>query len=451
MKLPMRPPELMALMGTLWETPDRAMAAMSRLDPTPDGKYRHWDILRHLPPPDDLTSEEWWVGVKLARRSLYGELPLRDRDDNPFVYATTDAALEMLHEIDRMGGGSIRGSEQVTDPATRDAYLIKSLFEEAITSSQLEGAATTRVVAKEMLRLGREPRDRSERMIYNNFQAMQFIRDMRGNELTPSIVTELHRILTSGTMADSEAGRLRQPDEQVHVVDELQRVLHTPPGAGELPSRLEALCRFANERDSKPFIHPVVRAILVHFWLAYDHPFIDGNGRTARALFYWCMADRGYWLAEFISISRIIRTAHGKYNKAFLYTETDDNDVTYFVLNQLRTTVRAIDALHEYLARKASELAETRAALEQSRTMRTMLNHRQVALINHALKKPGHVYVIESHRRSHGVSYQTARTDLLGLSELGLLTQGKRGKEFTFTSPDDLRKRIATLGRRRGR
>lgn len=451
MKIPMKPPELTTLMDALWEHPDRAMAAMVRLDPVPDGKYRHWDILRHLAPPDGLTSEEWWVGVKLGRRSLYGELPLRDRNGSPFVYATVDAAIEMLHEIDRMGGGSIRGSEQVTDPATRDTYLIKSLFEEAITSSQLEGAATTRVVAKEMLRLGREPRDRSERMIYNNFQAMKFIREMRGNELTPSIVIELHRILTDGTMAEGEVGRLRQPDERVHVVDELQRVLHIPPMAEELPARLEALCRFANERESKPFVHPVVRAILVHFQLAYDHPFVDGNGRTARALFYWCMADRGYWLAEFLSISRVIRNAHGKYNRAFLYSETDDNDVTYFVLNQLRTTVNAIDALHEYLARKVGELAETRAALERSSTMRAVLNHRQIALINHALKKPGHVYVIESHRRSHGVSYQTARTDLLELSDLELLVHGKRGRELTFTSPDNLRQRIAALGRRRRR
>jgi Fic family protein len=63
-------------------------------------------------------------------------------------------------------------------------------------------------------------------------------------------------------------------------------VFHTPPPAAELPARLEAMCDFANSKTPDTFIHPVVRGIFLHFWLAYDHPFVDGNGRTARALFY---------------------------------------------------------------------------------------------------------------------------------------------------------------------
>lgn len=451
MKIPMAPPDVQKLLQSLLDSPE-GMRRFTQIvagtqDPTPGGKYRHWDILRHLPPPEGLSSDEWWAAVKLARRSLYRELPLKDRNGVPFVYASVDAAHAMLHEIDRQGGGSLKGNDQVTDPQTRDTYLIKTLFEESITSSQLEGAATTRAVATEMLRLGRDPRDRSERMIYNNFQAMQFIRRLRGEQLTPSIVFELHRIVTQDTMPDEEAGRFRRPEEPIHIVDEVNRELHVPPKAEELPDRMAALCAFANERETTPFMHPVVRATLIHFWLAYDHPFLDGNGRTARALFYWSMADQGYWITEFLSISRVIKQAHGKYLRSFLYTETDDNDTTYFVLNQLRTTVRAIEALHEYLQRKQQELEETRAALERSRILRSLLNPRQVSLINHALKNPGHVYVIESHRNSHGVSYQTARTDLISLAEHGLLDEGKRGKKLTFTAPKDLKQRIARARR----
>lgn len=449
----MTPPDAMATLQEVMGGPDGqdrlAMILSMAGDPAPGGKYRHWDILRHLPPPKDLTSEEWWAGVKLARRTLYRPLPMRDRNGVPFVYATVDASLGMLHEIDRQGGGSLKGSDQVTDPQTRDTYLIKTLFEEAITSSQLEGAATTRAVAKEMLRTGREPKDRGERMIHNNFRAMQFIRQMRGEPLTPSIVFELHRIVTRGTMPDEETGRFRRPDEPIHIVDDGDRVLHVPPYAEELAPRLARLCEFANERNSVPFLHPVVRAILIHFWLAYDHPFLDGNGRTARALFYWSMAEQGYWITEFLSISRVIKQAHGKYNRAFLYTETDENDATYFILNQLRTTVKALEALHEYLHRKAMELEETRAALARSRVMRTLLNPRQVGLVNHALKNPGYTYVIESHRGSHGVSYQTARTDLLSLADLKLLDQGKQGRTLVFKAPEDLRRRLASVGRRR--
>jgi Fic family protein len=436
MKPPLSPPSPGELLRKQWSDPKgRARYAkiiMAGIEPAPGGKYRHWDILRHLIPPHGLSVEEWWLGIKLARRPLYRELPLKDGAGEPFRYASVDAALSMLHEIDKQASGAIKGSDQVTDPRTRDTYLIRSLIEEAITSSQLEGASTTREVAKDMLQRGRLPRDRSEQMIYNNYQAMQFLRRLRGQPLTASTVFQLHKILTEKTLSDDEAGRFRRQDEPVHVVDEVGRVLHVPPKAAELPKRMEALCRFANERDGKPFMHPVVRAILTHFWLAYDHPFIDGNGRTARALFYWSMAERGYWLCEFISISRVIKKGPGKYTRAFLYTETDENDATYFILNQLRTTVRAIEALHTYLSRKTQELAETKSMIQSSRILNAMLNHRQLALVNHGTKNPGFVYMIESHRRSHNISYQTARTDLLELAQL---------------SPSDLKERLVSLGR----
>jgi Fic family protein len=69
--------------------------------------------------------------------------------------------------------------------------------------------------------------------------------------------------------------------------------------------------------------------------LGYDHPFLDGNGRTARALFYWAAANNGYWLMEFISISQIIKQSPAQYGKSFLYSEYDENDVTYFIVHQL--------------------------------------------------------------------------------------------------------------------
>ena len=188
-----------------------------------------------------------------------------------------------------------------------------------------------------------------------------------------------------------------------------------------------------------------MRAILLHFWLAYDHPFVDGNGRTARALFYWSAAAQGYWLLEYVSILRILKRAPGKYARAFLYTETDDNDTTYFVLNQLRAIRRAIDALHNYLAGKIREVRETERLLRDSETLRSQLNHRQVVLVNHALKHSGYEYRIEGHRRSHGVTYQTARTDLLNLAEHGLLEQGKAGRVFVFYTPPDLRERLERL------
>ena len=118
---------------------------------------------------------------------------------------------------------------------------------------------------------------------------------------------------------------------------------------------MQRLCAFANQTDGA-FVHPVIRSIILHFMLAYDHPFVDGNGRTARALFYWSMRRHSYWMAEFISISHIVLKAPAKYGYAFLFTETDEGDLTYFILYHLKIITRALESLHEYIARKAAEL-----------------------------------------------------------------------------------------------
>ena len=207
---------------------------------------------------------------------------------------------------------------------------------------------------------------------------------------------------------------------------------------------MDLMCSFANGEQPDEFIPPALRAIILHFWLAYDHPFVDGNGRTARALFYWAMARQGYWLCEYVSISRILKKARGQYARSYLYSETDDNDVTYFALYQMRVLLRAIGDLHEYLARKASELQEAEELVRRTSLVTDDLNPRQLALIHHALKKPGARYTVESHRISHGVSYETARSDLLRLTRLKLLSQRKSGKAYVFVPSEDLRAKLKT-------
>src|SRR5580692_4222944 len=173
--------------------------------PTSDkGEYLHWDKLRHLKTPHQLSSKQWWFVIKLARKAIYKELPFVDKNGKPFVLATPDPVLHKLHSIDRNTGNAIQSPSSVLNTQMRDTYLVQSLIEEAITSSQLEGASTTRKVAKEMLRTKRKPRDLSEKMIFNNYQAMQFVREIKNETLTVNMILELHRILTSDTLDDPE-------------------------------------------------------------------------------------------------------------------------------------------------------------------------------------------------------------------------------------------------------
>ena len=450
MHIPLTPPDYRELFDEILEKSPKRFTHIigTGIPPDPRGNYYHWDKLRHLnSPPNDLNHKEWWLGIKSARKSLYQTILHQAIDGAPFVFGETNAVRRLLHEIDIHGGGELKATAQVANPSSRDSYLINSLIEEAITSSQLEGAATTRKVAKEMLREKRPPRDTSEKMIVNNYFAMEYIREIANEDLTLSLILELQRILTDDTLENLNAvGKWRSTDD-VYVGDNRDAtVIHIPPPYKEIPERVESICAFANDSNSKEFLHPVIRATVLHFLLAYDHPFEDGNGRTARALFYWSMLRQGYWTMEFVSISRILKNAPARYTRSYLYTETDENDVTYFILHQLHVIVRAIQELLAYLKTKSDEHKELESLIQKSEELHTALNHRQVAALNRALKNPDAIFTVASHRGSHKVTYDTARTDLLALTNFGLFRKTKRGRAFVFQAAPDLGKVLKAFG-----
>jgi Fic family protein len=423
---------------------DEAVAALrTSVDGRTDGRYLHWDKLKRLDPPEGLTAEQWWFKIKLARDDELRPIPLTGPEGASFSYGRLDTMDRSLHHIDQRCSGEVAMDEVVTsEKLAGRRFLVNSLMEEAIRSSQLEGATTSQRAAKEMLKSGREPRDRSERMITNNYRALQFMRDEMGEKLSPDLILELHRVITEDTLEEpAAAGRLQRPDEErVAVFDRDDgEPIHRPPPAAQLPERMRLMCDFANQgEESEPFIHPVIRAILLHFWLAYDHPFVDGNGRTARILFFWLMRTRGYWLAEYLPISKFIRAAPTQYARAFVETETDGGDTTYFLIHQLQVIERAIDDLHVYLQRKVAEVRDMERLIQGT----DYLNGRQLALLTDSIRHPDLTHSFESHASNHRVSHETARADLHQLEQRGLLSRRRRGRKHIFEPAPDLAKRL---------
>jgi len=445
MRIPQSPPDFLPLLATLFHSTEEIsrIHGSTAYSATVNGRYVHWDKLRHLALPSGIESHQmWWAIVQLNRMSLLRELPFVDRSGSPFKLALPDPIQRQLAEIDRDLSERVPVPEQLVNLATRDRFMMSALMEEAITSSQLEGASTTRKVAREMLRSGRSPRDKHERMIFNNFDAMRFIRSMAEKDLTPELIFEIHSRITKDTLDDPrDAGTLR--DRDISVEDRLSGVeVHRGPEAQELPLRMTRLCDFANDKGTKLFVHPLVRAVLLHFFLAYDHPFVDGNGRTARALFYWSMLRSGYRLCEFLSISHILAKAPSKYSKAYLYTETDQNDVTYFVLDQLSVLQRAIRSLHESVQSKIAELERTQHLMRKAQSF----NHRQLALLSHAIANLDASYRVTSHANSHQVTRQTARTDLNELVETQLLWTETSRKAVIYHPFHNIEERIQRIG-----
>jgi Fic family protein len=444
MKKPRTPPNTNTLMSQIFgnkDGPEKILGA--NLGTHAHGKYLHWDKLRHCSPPKGFSHEEWWLALKIKRRGLYKQIPLFGKKKKPFVYLVSDPIPEILHEIDQGAGGFIRMPSQIINSETRDQYYVNSIIREAITSSQLEGAVTTRKIAKDMIRIGRPPHDRSEQMIFNNYKTMQRIGKIKDKSLSKKLVFEIHELITNKTLDDPSATkRFRKPDERIVVSDMYNEVFHDPPPANELEKRQDDMCNFANGKIPGTFVHPVIRSIILHFWLAYDHPFTDGNGRTARALFYWSMLRNNFWLFEFVSISQIILNAPVKYARSFLYTETDDNDLTYFIIYHLQVIQRAISELHRYIKHKTLQLQKMEGKLRGVIT----LNHRQRMLISHALRHPHQHYTIKGHQTSHNVVYQTSRYDLFDLEDRKLLKSSKVGRTLYFTPTSDLEEKLIKIG-----
>ena len=458
MRKPAQPAPFQDLLaGKITEDPDFLPRALADVRAAGVRPYLPWDRFRFRTPPEDLSLDEWWLITRLMRQGMQRRLPLIAADGSQFTYALPDEVLRGIEVADKHLSGRLGVPEPVThDAPSRARYVVSSLIEEAITSSQLEGASTTRRVAKDMLRSGRPPRTRDERMILNNYRAMRLVGELRREDLNPALICELHRVVTDGTLDDpGDVGRFQLPGEDRVVVEDMSdgSVLHRPPAARELPDRLQRLCDFANgASDGGAYVPPVVRSIVVHFMLAYDHPFTDGNGRLARVLFYWSLLHQDYWLAEFLPISRLLRQAPAKYARSFLYCEGDDGDLTYFVIYQLGIVERAINDLQAYLERK---VVETRRLQQSLALLSRHLNYRQVALLGNAIKNPGVQYTVQSHSVSHNVAPQTARTDLQDLERQGMLIKIEWHRGFAWRPAENLRKLLSPASgtappRRRG-
>ncbi len=448
MRLPQTAPPLTSLMQDLAALDPAARLALFA-DPSPlddAGRYLPWDEVRHRRSPDDLTHRAWWLRLSTARRSAAVQLPLLGKAGLPFWFSNAPPLLIALNRLDRELDDHPLSEDGVLSRDDRQRHLVHLIIDESIRSSQLEGASTSRIIAREMLRDGRPSRDHSERMIANNFAAMQLVEQWANERRTVDLdaILALHRTVTDGTLPERDVGRLQTPDDaRVYVVSSGGGVVHQPPPAAELPERIERLCAFAGAEPADPLVHPVVRAVLLHFMIGYDHPFADGNGRTARCLFYWSLLRSGFWLAPYLPISQFLLEAPAQYSRAYQYVTADGNDATHFLLHQLNILLRAADQLHDYL-----RLEQTRSlAFDHDAPAVHDLNDRQAAVIREALADPGQRFTIARQRREHRISYATARDDLLDLEARALLTKARTGKKFVFRPAPDLPDRLGGAAR----
>jgi Fic family protein len=445
MKFPARPPDTGAvMMAALQKNPDRFYRLMATASPIDEaGRYLHWDEFRFKPTQDDASPEEWWAATKLARSGASQQITLKDKQGSKFSFCEPPSLKSTLRDLDRNAGGALASDASGLSAGEGRLYLTRSLAEEPFASSFIEGAATTRQIAKKLILEGKRPRTKDERMVLNNYRAMLFVKEHKNEQLTLPLLLELHRIVTDDTLDNpADAGRARTTDD-VRVVDDTNNeVLFQPPLAADLPERLGELIIFANTPpEANKWVHPLLRAFILHFALSYEHPFVDGNGRVARALFYWAALRAGYWLIEYVSISSVIAEAPVQYGRSFLYTETDGSDLTYFLNHQADVLEAAISRLMAYVERKRGEVSAFEKRLAD-RCRPDAFNHRQSWLLNELARGRLDKVTVDEHAARNAVSYLTARHDLEALVKARLLGRSKAGRTVEYRAVRDLIDRL---------
>ncbi len=376
--------------------------------------FEYWDTVKYKKCPPDCTPTDLWTYVKAAR--IKSAITVWEKYG--VSLSLTNNMQKKCHEIDMNWGGSW-GTDATIDSKTKEQYLVSSLMEEAIYSSMMEGASTTRKVAKEMLRKKVAPKDKSQQMIHNNYQTIQFIIAHKNEPLTEDLLLHIHRLMTENTMlSPDDAGRFRTNNDVVVENGITHETVHTPPSYDEIPQFINDLCLFFNQNDDKQFIHPIIRGIIIHFMISYIHPFADGNGRTARAMFYWYMLRKGYWLTEYLSISRVIAKSKKSYEKAFLYAEADQMDIGYFVAYNLRVLEQSFQQLQNYIKRKQSEKNDALILMQIGD-----INERQAQIIKHFDNSPNAMLTIKDIQTKFMISPTTAKADVTRLVERGILAE----------------------------
>jgi len=389
-------------------------------------EYLYWSkIKRKSWLPDGMPAEEFWAHIKAFRRFISVQTPIRDQESAIFSRSKLPQYEPFLHEMDMQMGGHLMGQNNITDNEKLE-YVSRGLMEEAIASSQLEGAHTTRLVAKKMLMEGRKPQDKAEHMILNNYKTMQAIEaEFCKKELTLEMLHELHRMITKNTLPKEEQGVFRSDEDKIVISPKGdENITYVCPQMAFVAQELPKLISFANDQDRSGFTHPVIKAIMLHFWIGILHPYVDGNGRLARVLFYWYLLKHDYWAFAYLPISEMIKKSPGQYSWAYVYSEQDDNDLTYFIDYNIRKIELAREAFALYLERKRKEKEVENRIVRSDHNF----NKRQLKLLHYFYRDPKDRINISAHAKIHHVTRIPAAHDLKNLMALGYLTSQKQGK-----------------------
>ena len=259
--------------------------------------------------------------IALLQDGFYRSLPLYDFHGNPVVYLENAAQL-------RLSAAKIL----LTPQNSAQLYGTQAMEREILSTFTIEQIDTSRSSVRRILS-GYAPTNEREQCIYGMKRGLEFIADPN-NKISEKTIYQLYQMVIGAFLPEEDQllpGQRYRHDHVYIVGDKLE---HTGLPWNKLAGYMEQLVAFIQQDSS---INDLWKAALIHFYLAYLHPYFDGNGRMARLLHLWYLVQQGYSSALFVPLSEYIEPSRKKYYDAFLLVEQNARisgvlDVTPFLL-----------------------------------------------------------------------------------------------------------------------
>lgn len=383
--------------------------------------------------------EEDWPEIKnkIARLRKTAAIPFFLKSiDKKFWFYPADCIYKKADDIEKLGSELYQ--KIVAQTAFANEFVLDATIEEAITSAIYEGANSTRAKAKKLIESKKIPKDKDEWMLYNNYHAMIWIKQTQKHSVNLDVFKELHGIVTTNTLTGDDinfSGRFR--NDKVFVYSTSGEMKHEGVAHELLEKTINEAIDITIKNDR--YFPKLLEGIILHYFSSYIHPFFDGNGRTARALFYFKAIKNDLKFIELLSISAYLK-AHGKqYEKSFEKVVESDLDLTYFIDFNL-------DALLEAL-KKVSDKVDHLLKINSLKASLSLTGN-QVGLLQRLALHKFRKYDIETYADSIKKSREIARQELKHLVNLGLLEETKESKKFVYKIKlDALSEKLKLLNR----
>ena len=334
--------------------------------------------------------------------------------DKKFWYFPSDAINKKVHHIESLGNSLLDKIENHS--SFKQEFLTNVMVEEAITSAIYEGANSTRSKAKSLVTSGAIPKTKDEWMLVNNCLAMKWIKENSKLPVSYDLVLKIHEIVSKNTLEGDDvnfSGRFR--DDTVFVGNH-EGITHT-----KIEEALSEAIDLTTNHSR--FVHGLIKGILLHYFIAYIHPFFDGNGRTARTLFYFKAIKNDLKFVELLSVSADLKEHGKRYERSFDLVKEYELDMTFFIdfcLDSLVIALEKVEHKVNYLLGISTLIAKEGMSINQVSLLQKMALNKYKATS------------IEEYASDIKKSREIARRDLKELLKKGYLREVKQGKKFIY-------------------